>query len=163
MRRLRLSGRYHRGRLLSPEEVMVEPKPKRKSGIPTGNAGEYFVMGELLRRGFDAQLADRNTKDYDLLVGSSGDRALRKVQVKSVREAPWYVNRRHFEGEFLDRVTIYVLVGARDARKAVRYFIARNREVAGAVQQPPKWRHHAFMPMRALAEYENRWDVLRTS
>jgi hypothetical protein len=23
---------------------------KRKSGIPTGNAGEYFVMGELLRR-----------------------------------------------------------------------------------------------------------------
>lgn len=43
-------------------------KKKRKSGIPTGNAGEYFVMGELLRRGFDAQLADRNTKGYDLLV-----------------------------------------------------------------------------------------------
>jgi hypothetical protein len=27
------------------------PHKKRKSGIPTGNAGEYFVMGELLRRG----------------------------------------------------------------------------------------------------------------
>jgi hypothetical protein len=39
---------------------------KRKSGIPTGNAGEYFVMGEILRRGFDAQLADRNTKGYDM-------------------------------------------------------------------------------------------------
>lgn len=37
-------------------------KKPRKSGITTGNAGEYFVMGELLRRGFDAQLADRNTK-----------------------------------------------------------------------------------------------------
>jgi hypothetical protein len=40
-----------------------QPPKKRKSGIPTGNAGEYLVMGELLRRGFDAQIADRNTKD----------------------------------------------------------------------------------------------------
>jgi hypothetical protein len=39
-------------------------RKKRKTGIPTGNAGEYFVMGELLRRGYDAQLADRNTKGY---------------------------------------------------------------------------------------------------
>jgi hypothetical protein len=30
---------------------IIEPQKKRKSGIPTGNAGEYFVMGELLRRG----------------------------------------------------------------------------------------------------------------
>src|SRR5215467_10838926 len=44
-----------------PDAEKMSPK-KRKSGIPTGNAGEYFVMGELLRRGFDAQLADRNTK-----------------------------------------------------------------------------------------------------
>jgi hypothetical protein len=48
----------------------------RKSGIRTGNAGEYFVMGELLRRGYDAQLADRNTKDYDILVGRTTDKVL---------------------------------------------------------------------------------------
>jgi hypothetical protein len=70
---------------------------KRKSGIPTGNAGEYFVMGELLRRGFDAQLADRNTKGYDLLVGQPADPTLRKVQVKTVRSAPWYVRLTDFE------------------------------------------------------------------
>ena len=58
---------------------MIEGK-KRKSGIPTGNAGEYLVIGELLRRGFDAQLADRNTKGYDLLVGKPGESTLRKVQ-----------------------------------------------------------------------------------
>jgi hypothetical protein len=69
---------------------------KKKSGIPTGNAGEYFVMGELLRRGFDAHLADRNTKEYDLLVGRAEDEALRKVQVKSVRTSSWYVNPRDF-------------------------------------------------------------------
>ena len=39
---------------------------KKRSGIATGNSGEYFVMAELLRRGYDAQLADKNTKGYDL-------------------------------------------------------------------------------------------------
>jgi len=72
-------------------------KKKRKSGIPTGNAGEYLVMGELLRRGFDAQLADRNTKGYDLVAGPH-DASLKRVQVKTVRQQPWYVNRESFSG-----------------------------------------------------------------
>ncbi len=37
---------------------------KRTSGIPTGNAGEYFVMGELLRQGLDAQLATAVQQRY---------------------------------------------------------------------------------------------------
>src|SRR5277367_5378903 len=64
-----------------------KPTKKRKSGIPTGNAGEYFVMGELLRRGFDAQLADRNTRGYDLLVSRSS-KPMQRVQVKTVRSQP---------------------------------------------------------------------------
>src|SRR5205814_7127996 len=103
--------------LLTREQA--RPK-KRKSGIPTGNAGEYFAMGELLRRGFDAQLADRNTKTYDLLVGRPEEATLRKVQVKTVRVQPWYVNSADFEGELLDRVTIYVLVGPEHGKKPVR-------------------------------------------
>jgi hypothetical protein len=99
---------------------------RRKSGIPTGNAGEYFVMGELLRRGFDAQLADRNTKSYDMLVGRAEEAALRKVQVKSVRSAPWYVKLSDFEGDGLDRVTVYVLMGNESADNPVRYFIAKS-------------------------------------
>jgi hypothetical protein len=70
------------------------PKNKRRSGIPTGNAGEYFVMGKLLRRRYDAQLADRNTKGYDVLVGRPADKALRKVQVKTVRTQPWLSTSR---------------------------------------------------------------------
>src|ERR1700758_4675453 len=90
--------------------LMAVPKKKRKSGVPTGNAGEYFVMGELLRREYDAQLADRNTKGYDLLVGKPGDKNMRKVQVKTVHLSPWYVNQASFqEGELIDQITIYVL------------------------------------------------------
>jgi hypothetical protein len=135
---------------------------KRKSGIPTGNAGEYFVMGELLRRGFDAQLADRNTKGYDLLVGMAEDRSLRKVQVKTVRVQPWYVNVADFAGERRDQVTIYVLLGAQDGAKSVRYFIAKNRELAKHVHSPSDWKQYGFMSMRAVEKYEDQWDSLRT-
>ena len=86
---------------------VVQAGKKRKSGVPTGNPGEYFTMGELLRRGFDAQLADRNTKAYDILVGRPESPELRKVQVRTVRSEPWYVKQSSFEGELLDQVTIY--------------------------------------------------------
>jgi hypothetical protein len=32
-------------------------------------------MAELLRRGYDAQIADRNTKGYDMLVGKTKEPA----------------------------------------------------------------------------------------
>jgi hypothetical protein len=135
-------------------------KKKRRSGIPTGNAGEYFVMGELLRRGYDAQLADRNTKGYDLLVGRPQDKVLRKVQVKTVRVQPWYVSVASFRGESLDQVTIYVLLGKEDGTKQVRYFIARNGDLVDHVSKPPKWIANAFMPLKSVEPHENRWDIL---
>ncbi|WP_257177978.1 MULTISPECIES: hypothetical protein [Bradyrhizobium] len=133
---------------------------KRKSGIPTGNAGEYFVMGELLRRGYDAQLADRNTAGYDLLVGRHRDTALAKVQVKTVRSQPWYVRQSQFEGDMLSQITIYVLLGNEDAQQPVRYFIARNSAMAGQMSTPRNWDTAAFMSLKALIPFEGRWDIL---
>ena len=138
------------------------PKKKRKSGIPTGNAGEYFVMGELLRRGYDAQLADRNTAAYDLLVGRPTDKALRKAQVKSVRAAPWFVRQSSFVGEALDDITVYVLIGPENALRPVRYFIAKNRDVAANVDYPKAWKENAsaFLPLKGMEAHENKWDLL---
>jgi hypothetical protein len=47
-------------------------KKKRRLRIPVGAAGARLVVDELLRRGFDAQLADCYTKKYDVLVGLCG-------------------------------------------------------------------------------------------
>ncbi|MGB6874549.1 MAG: hypothetical protein WBD87_00810, partial [Candidatus Acidiferrales bacterium] len=135
-------------------------RKKRKSGIPSGNAGEYFVMGELLRRGFDAQLADRNTQGYDLLVGRSGDKTLRKVQVKTVRAQPWYINLASFNPKHGDQATVYVLLGDLGAKKPVRYFVAKNRVLAKHVYRPKKWKQHGFMPMAAVESHENKWETL---
>jgi hypothetical protein len=120
-------------------------KQRRKSGIPTGNAGEYFVMAELLRRGYDGQLADRNTKGYDILVGGPSDQQLRKVQVKTVRALPWYVN---------------VLLGPPDVTAPVRYFITPNAAVASGLHVPGngKWNENGFMALKSLLPYENAWE-----
>lgn len=135
-------------------------KKKRKSGIPTGNAGEYFVMGELLRRGFDAQLADRNTRDYDILVGLPTDKVLKKLQVKTVRSAPWYVKLANYSDALADQLTIFVLLGDEKAQKPIRYFITRNSEVASHVHRPDGWKHNGFMSLTAIKEYEDRWEIL---
>lgn len=142
------------------DQVGAPAPKKRRSGVPTGNAGEYFVMGELLRRGYDAQLADRNTQGYDMLVGLPKDEALRKVQVKTVRTTPWYVRKPDFDGEMLSRITIYVLIGNEKRVPPVRYFIARNQSVAGDVRQPPKWANNAFIDLKALAAFEDNWALL---
>ncbi len=141
---------------------MAEEPKKRKSGIPTGNTGEYLVMGELLRRGFDAQLADRNTKAYDILAGNASSGELRKVQVKTVRSDPWYVKKAAFEGDELDQVSIYVLLGAEDAKKPVRFFIARNRDLAKSVSPVSTWQQSAFMSLKSIVSYEDCWDLLKT-
>lgn len=138
----------------------MEKTKKRKSGIPTGNAGEYFVMGELLRRGFDAQLADRNTKGYDMLVGSAQKAILWKVQVKTVRSGPWYVKLASFNGDSRKQVTVYVLLGSVDCQKAVRFFVTRNSGLAKHVHRPSGWRKNGFMSMKSIERYENRWDLL---
>ncbi len=143
----------------SERTMRAEPK-KRRSGIPTGNAGEYFVMGELLRRGYDAQLADRNTAGYDLLVGRHADRALNKVQVKTVRTPPWYVKQAMFEGDALSQVTIYVLLGKESSKEPVRYFIVRNGAVADQIATPKGWASNSFMNLRSIVGHENRWDVV---
>jgi hypothetical protein len=148
------------------EAKKVTQQAKRKSGIPTGNAGEYLVMGELLRRGYDAQLADRNTKGYDLLAGRPGDKVLQKVQVKTVRLQPWYVRTASFTAELADQITIYVLLGKEDAIKPDRYFITRNRDLAGEVHAP-NWakedKETALMSLKAVEPYENRWSLLESS
>lgn len=119
-------------------------------------------MGELLRRGYDAQLADRNTQGYDILVGTPEERVLHKVQIKSVRSVPWYVKSSDFQGDLLDQVTVYVLIGDSKAAQPVRYFLAYNNELVGSLHCPAGWTGSAFMPLKAVKPYEGRWDLLDT-
>jgi len=56
-------------------------RPARLGSSLIGNAGEYFVLAELLRRGIVAALAPRNMPDYDILA-VDGTQSL-KIRVKT--------------------------------------------------------------------------------
>ncbi len=120
-------------------------------------------MGELLKQGFDAQLADRNTKGYDLLVGSEQDGCLRKVQVKTSRRGrKWFVRNVDFRGKQLDQVTVYVHLGRKDGREPVRYFIAKNRYVKKHIYYPKNFKRHGIVRMEGVERYKDRWSELLT-
>lgn len=54
---------------------------KKGEGTLIGNAGEYFVVAELLKRGVIAALAPRNTPGFDLLAARKDSTV--KVRVKT--------------------------------------------------------------------------------
>ena len=50
------------------------------------------MMAELLRRGFEAELAGASYEKHDMLVWVCGSRP-KPIQIKTVHSAPWYVRR----------------------------------------------------------------------
>jgi hypothetical protein len=62
---------------------------KAGEGLLIGNAGEYYVMAELLKRGIIAALAPRNAPSFDILA-AKGNRTVRiRVKTKSQEYPVW--------------------------------------------------------------------------
>jgi hypothetical protein len=101
--------------------VDTDSKRKRKSRISTNTAGKRLVLSELVKRGFDVQLADSSAGQYDLLVAPH-DSAPRPIQVITVNFAPWLVRRVSFLKAIADRVTVCVLL-ENDKPKSARFFL----------------------------------------
>ncbi len=136
-------------------------KRKRRSRLPAGRASAQLVMDELLKRGFDAKLADRRTKKYDLLVGLSGS-PLKPVHVRAVHAGPWYVRVSHFTGAVADEVTVYVLFGLENNPYCARFFVTRNSDMETRFRQPTGWSKFGFIDVEVVKPYENNWDLLKT-
>lgn len=126
---------------------------KRRS---RGPVGEHLVISELLRRGFEARLSDR--EEHVALVRAC-DSHTRAVQVRSVYSAPWYVRCASFARR-ADEVTVYALLGAERMRPA-RFFVAKNGDLASQVRRPPTWKKFGLIDVQAIEKYEDNWDILR--
>ena len=69
---------------------MEKGKIKSGGGVLIGNAGEHYVMGELLKRGVVAALAPRNTPSFDILAKNKENRAISiRVKTKSGELPIW--------------------------------------------------------------------------
>ncbi len=132
----------------------VKNRRKRKSRAPTG---EDLVMGELLRRGFEAQLLDR--KEHVLLV-QAGD-SPKSIQVKTVHFPPRYVRRASFVRSPADQVTVYVLLGLERGIWSARFFVVRNSDLAAQLCHSPTSNPIGFIDAQSVEKYEDNWEVLR--
>jgi hypothetical protein len=151
---------------------------KSGRGPLIGNAGEYYVMAELLKRGVVAALAPRNAPDFDILATKDGKTV--RIRVKTKSEAydiwQWVIKK---DGAVFRNVAVQgdfiVLVHLAKDVQNMQYFIARTQDVAAWLRQlmddwlakPGKYGPHDPESKKrhlSLSEFRDRlstdWDML---
>jgi hypothetical protein len=140
--------------------VETDARRTRKSRLPAGPVGARLVMSELVKRGFDAEVAASTTLKYDVIIRF--DRLPpRPVQVRTVHVSPWYVRTANFAGAAARNITVYVLLGDQNAN-STRFFVVRNDDLTGVLHQPSNWNKFGLIYIESLEKYENNWDSLKT-
>lgn len=144
-----------------------------KNSISIGNAGEYFVAGELERRGFTVAVPMSNTKDFDILAISRESYKQYAIQVKttSYNKKEWTLSAKN--EELVEDNVIYIFVSLNEL-ETPEYHIVPSKEVADSIKNHHKiWldtpgkkgQKHNDNPMRKFNDagdkYLDRWDILR--
>lgn len=143
-----------------------------KDTVNIGNAGEYFVAGELERRGFTVGVPMSNVKDFDLLVINRNTKKQYALQVKttSYNQKKWTLNKKN-EDLYGDHI-FYVFVSL-NRLDTPSYHIVPSKIVADTIRKshaawlatPGKKGQkkndttiRQFIDQQSI--YENRWDYL---
>lgn len=160
---------------------MSSGKIKAGEGTLIGNAGEHYVMAELLKRGVIAALAPRNAPAFDILA-TRGEKAVRiRVKTKSEEYDYWQWNVKKDGAIFRHLSTqsdFIVLVNLTNETKDLSFYIARTTDVDGWLKADfDRWlntpgkkgqKRAATNPKRHLGyskykgELKSDWDVLWT-
>jgi len=92
-----------------------------------GNAGEYYVMCQLLRRGWIAALAPTGVPNMDIIVTDEQSRRLCSISVKTRRDIGsdkgWFMNEKHEQIGAADLFYCFVDFGKRPADAAKCYVV----------------------------------------
>jgi hypothetical protein len=155
-----------------------------KEKITRGNASQFFVAGELCRRGYSAVVTLGNTPNTDVLCSNIEGTRFVHIQVKT------YVPGNHTcsvgmkaEKEFGENF-FWVLVGLPqlEDNSSIEYYIIPSRDMAKNVRKGhqdwldtpgKKGQDHIENPVRTvsippyisrigwdISEYHNRWDLI---
>ena len=123
----------------------------------TGIASEFFVAGELARRGFNVTLTLGNTKAIDLLIEKDGK--LIPVQVKGIQRTKsicWNVNLE----KLMNPSIIFVLVNLHaDNLQQPEYFVLTTAEVK-AQFKPAKGRDYLDYNLAVKLGLKDRWEKI---
>lgn len=143
-----------------------------KNTVSIGNAGEYFVAGELERRGFTVAIPMSNVKDFDILAIDRQTYRQFAIQVKTTayKQKKWTLSQKseNLVGESI----LYIFVSLNEF-DAPEYHIVPSKIVAGTIKADhqhwlntpgKKGQAHKDTTIRTFADlddiYLNRWDFL---
>lgn len=146
---------------------------KHLHSILSGVAGEYFVAGELSRRGYLASITLRNTREIDLLAASADACRSVGIQVKTnQRSSPvWLLNQA--AERIRDQNISYVFVNLNSPGGTPTYHVVPSATVAQFIADSHrKWlagtradgKKRKDTPMRKFedprGEFLNAWHLL---
>jgi len=103
---------------------------KAGEGTLIGNAGEYYVMAELLKRGVVAALAPRNSPSFDILATRKRKSVRIRVKTKSEDMPDWQYNAKKDGSIFRDMGTkndFTVLVDLASKTINLKYYVVPTK------------------------------------
>ena len=103
------------------------------TNVNTGNSGEYFVAGELERRGFTVAVPMSNVKDFDILAINRTTYEQFAIQVKTTgyKQKKWTLSKKN-ETLVGDNI-VYVFVSLNEL-DAPEYHIVPSKIVAETIK-----------------------------
>lgn len=143
------------------------------NNISIGNAGEYFVAGELERHGYTVAVPMSNVKDFDILAVDRQTNNAFLIQVKTTayRQKIWTLSPRN--EELLGDNIIYFFVSLNEL-DIPEYHIVPSEIVAKTIKEGYKvWldtpgkngQKHKDNPIRKFSdindEYKDNWECMR--
>ena len=105
---------------------------KAGEGALIGNAGEYYVMAELLKRGIIAALAPRNAPSFDILATRKNQTVKIRVKTKSQEYPIWQYSAKKDGSIFRDlskHRDFTVLVDLAMATKNLKFYIVSTYRI----------------------------------
>lgn len=143
---------------MEPEDST--PKKKRADGQVTGLAGEFFVAGELLKRGLQTSITFGNAKAIDIFAYSEPSGVTYTVQVKALRQRNYFPIKR----SVIEARHVYVFVILNKPGDAVDYFIVDGGTLISADGELGKYLDDPKFPgigWRSLEPFRDNWQIFK--
>jgi hypothetical protein len=123
----------------------------------TGIASEFFVAGELARRGFNVTLTFGNTKSIDLIVEKATK--LIPIQVKGIqrrKSVGWNITKSK-----LQENVVYVLINLHaDTLEPPEYFVLTSKDLNEHLKEVKSGRDYIGYNYVLNSNFKNRWDKI---
>jgi hypothetical protein len=137
---------------------MESRKKPRIDGQLTALAGEFFVAGELLKRGLQTSVTFGNAKAIDLFAYNSKSTRAFNVQVKALRKPNYFP----ISPEKVCADYIYVFVLLNEPGTPVEYFVVPGKELVSHKAQFGKSYKPSNFPcihLKNLESFRDGWSV----